>query len=795
MKRSQLLSCVIIVVGLALGTSASGASGFSPHQALAAPLLDEPQLFVTDRVAGKALAGTTLYWHTSCGDEFSPPHSRLRSKPTNSSADSYSTLYYRECPAAAADRVSSANVALDGTYAYWLAGDGRVLRLPRSASRGDTPTQLSRTVQRAGVGGFPSCCAIAVDNDYIFWNEDKKVYRVAKSGGTGTLIYDGATDDPSPGTRLHDLRAGGDGSVYLLLGNRLTVLRPAVAGYTRRVIGTSSTVTTAYALDNSRIYWAATTGARYVVMSQARDFTGLRTHYTYSGPGALSVDNLAVDATNIYWHDHGSRSGRIYRLARGEGATPVALTADLLIGSPLLADGQYLFWTDYNTGIYRLQVNAAPVAPANGDIWITGMEVTQAIQTSDNRIPLVGNKVTVVRVYVRSREDSNGRWNGVRARLDVSGSSRTHSSRGIDIPAAGSNRRTLDDSFYFLLHREETAPDVPGRPGRDLSATIFPPLGRPEADTSNNTLTIHVNFGPSRSLTLWGYTYANINNGPECTGGGYGANGYTPPFANFEAHRQYAENAYPLSTLNLLPLSGSGTHSYDNRDCGAYLRAHDGAVALFDMNWPMGAVRGLVMQPDNERLAGWCCNSSRGNQIMRFQDFRPLPGVSVAHELSHSFGGVFGNCHTFDPCMRYPRPDPRPIPPATLPPNAGSIGPEVGLRLYPTPHAVPGEDPRGATTTWDIMSYHPGANWVSPYTYCKLLNYMSRGSVLCPSTVEGGGVESGGMLSTHIGDFSTFTAAGAQSSSDNGGIRLDPAGQPLTFLYIAGAIDDAGKAS
>src|SRR5215213_7760416 len=72
---------------------------------------DTPELFVEDRVGGMTIQGTTLYWYTNCGDDFSPSQSRLRSKPSQGPVgpSNQVNLYYP--PTCQTDRVASTNIA------------------------------------------------------------------------------------------------------------------------------------------------------------------------------------------------------------------------------------------------------------------------------------------------------------------------------------------------------------------------------------------------------------------------------------------------------------------------------------------------------------------------------------------------------------------------------------------------------------------------------------------------------------------------------------------------------------
>lgn len=740
---------------------------------------DTPELFVGDRVGSMTIVGGTIYWHTDCGDDFSPLLSRLRSKPTRGTAGTSDQVTLYHPPTCQPDRVASTDIAIDDENIYWVAGDGRILSLPRNSDGTVAPRELRRTGLRS-VGGTAGSSSIAVDRTYFYWSERDRLMRAPKTGSAAaTMIYSSA------GIRL--IRAGGDGSLYFLRGTQLVFLQPIGPFFVPRYIDSN---VRDYALDNSRVYWAARAGGTAYIRSQVRGGTGSTVLYM-ADSRTPDIDSLAVDSTSIYVHTRQSGGGGpIFRLPLS-GGTATAITPYLIIGTPLLADGQYLFWSDYNTGIYRLSVNAAPIAPPDGNIWITGIEVTQGIQVPNNLVPLVGFKATVVRVYVQSREDSNGPWHNVTAQLSVSRSSRTHGSSSITISPAGSNSRIRGDSFSFLLDRDETATGT-----RDLTVRISGPAGRPETNTTDNVRTQSVTFGPARHLTLWGFTYGNRNNGPMCMGGA--PNDYVPPFSNFETHRQYMENVYPVSSITILPVPGSGmtfdNNAYGDTPCGGMQRASEALTRIVSA-MPAGSERVYFLRP-TQGSDGWCCNFVNGHFIPNGEDERTDPGITMSHEISHSYGGVFHNQHTFDRGFGYPRTDYM-----ARSDNDGPIGSWVGVELAPTSRLIPGQTADGRPAAWDFMSYHPPGQpfWVSPYTFCKLLNYVTEGSVLCPASVEGGGMEQGALPAQKFHEVARFASSRSFFAHTNASrVSRDRQIQPATqtrqkFLYVAGEVSADGR--
>ena len=69
------------------------------------------------------------------------------------------------------------------------------------------------------------------------------------------------------------------------------------------------------------------------------------------------------------------------------------------------------------------------------------------------------------------------------------------------------------------------------------------------------------------------------------------------------------------------------------------------------------------------------------------------------------------------------------------PRHDGSLGAYVGLRSRPTLELYAGDAIGGAVTGFDIMSYQ-FPQWSSPWTYCRGLNTVSRGTVTCPHLLD-----------------------------------------------------------
>lgn len=388
-----------------------------------------------------------------------------------------------------------------------------------------------------------------------------------------------------------------------------------------------------------------------------------------------------------------------------------------------------------------------------GDIWITAIEVTQAIQTLDNRIPLISYKPTAVRVYVRSTEDFRGPWTGVMARMTVNGHSYAPSlvdpRVGITASPMGSDRYSTSDSFVFLLDSRDTS-----QGNRDLQVSIYTLSGRAESNAANNTRTQSVIFNPPLYLSIYGVTYGNLNPtlGPA-------------PWSDFEAHRSYTRTVFPVTNFYIQQLPGNPHPTFDNSMGTAYIQAREVWAARMLASMPAGS-RIYLLQPEEGGINGMASHSGwmNGQNIHGEGE-----GWVMAQESAHSFGLWWhapGN-DAADPNFDYPG-------------SEGNIGLQVGFdtrSLQPLPRGM-----------HDIMSYYT-PYWISPYTYCALLRVIP-GAVTCPSGVERASTPESGTLA--IASPNPFTGALFSNVSFDIPYRFQV--QQNQYLFVAGHLNPDGAA-
>jgi hypothetical protein len=696
-------------------------------------------LFVADRADSIAVNGGTLFWKTDCGGELDPPTSRLKGIPTTGGT---TTTFYSS-PTCDGGRVSGDQVAVDATDVYYLSGDGRVMRVSRSRAAAVQVSTMNSSATTTG------CCSIAVFGSNVFWSEGSAIYEAPKLGGSRTLY----TLVFTSGT-IHSLRAAPDGSLLFIKGNQLRRVRPDL---NQDLVAPG---VAEFAIGGRRLFYdqIPATGDQQLVSRRASDLGDL--HVLRTIGRAISVNGMAADGTNVYWHEVDNLSGGpVMRLPAG-GGTADALTGYFgIFAGQLVTDGTFVFFSN-NNGVYRV-ATGAPTAPPPGDVWVTGIEATQGVQTADNLVPLVGCKRTAVRVYVQGSADGNGPWSDVTATLSGAVSHSPVNRSTITVSLTGSDRTTSRDSFTFVLDPNEVSPGL-----HTFSVLLRLPSGRAESDTSNDAFSQTFNFGPCISNgtgapVVYGAVFANRGIGTDP-----GPTVPAAPWSDLELHRQFVENTYPLSSFHLTPLPSIGEGSagtFDNLDAERTWanqelgRLPAGTLLNSLLNW--GTANGYAAGRRSEEENG--------------RDGGSVPGSTMAQEVGHTLGSWW---HTFDGCGNtnpqvYPRCDSSiastgfktttfAIPPLDGPPFEGGIEP------------IPPSTSLG--TTVDYMGYVFTPNWSSVFTYCTLMRHL--GSQLCPSTVEGGG--SGGIGSPH-------RAAG----------RMAPGGTDARFVYVSGLINNDGTAT
>ena len=686
--------------------------------------------FVATRCDGLAVADGRLYWKVGCGGELQPARSVVEScsLTRGSRVSHYAPA---DCQP---DRVASMTVAVDNASIYWLTGDGHVVTVPVGSSDA-APRRLAETETRR-LDGWPGHFWITLLGDRIYWNEGPRIFSIPKTGGPRSLLTAVA------GARGLLGLTSLDGARLVCLAEGQLIAIPVGDPDRREIVATG---VSCFAVGRGRLVWGARGGgsATSTLRSRAVEGGDTITHHTTRGELAA----VAVDAGGVYAHEvRNVTGGPIVRAPLDrDGATDIS---EFLLRNPSLVAGQdgYLYWTDFNSAIFRLATGAPPVRPP-GSLHITGVHVTQGVQTSDQRIPLLAWRRTFVRVYVRGDDDGRP-WAGVTARLTVEGSARAHTPLAryaITAPVAGSDPRTVDDSFVFELDPEEM------RPGsRSCTVHVVPPPGRPTSDPGGPTVRRELRFlarrdGSPVSVGYYGIRY-RMTDVPEDVQRSVGLSGPTwpeRPWSAMVTDRRNAEQYLPVAHLALWTWPGNPVASFPYtgpdvpNDRQAFIRGRNWARSLLDMRRSDDPVQRLVvLQPEMNDYNGHC-SSLVPPAYINLQS-GPEPGNTLAHELGHSLGMAHtqfvGGPHDDD----YPRQER--LPDGSSGPRDGMYGPEIGLAVFDAPVALPGTAPDGTPALGDLMSYRhlrpmPSC-WASPYTYCKMMKAASGGEIN-PAGIDG----------------------------------------------------------
>ena len=389
-------------------------------------------------------------------------------------------------------------------------------------------------------------------------------------------------------------------------------------------------------------------------------------------------------------------------------------------------------------------------APAQADVEITGLEVTQGIQTVDNEMPLVGHwahqgRATYARAYLES-DLIDVVVSGWQAQLSATREGNPIGTADpLNEPTArtdGGDRLDVDDSLLFYIPPH----------WRYETVTLRVVVTVNDADPSNNVYTETVTFQHANPLNVQLVPVQVHEQGdrdrPAWT--------WWPDFSNSTREQtedimQYVERFHPIPTLNYRYPSGTSDSigpgwpnawNLTNSVGWSRVLVRVGRYDLFNKDWAhdlhymamvhpildSGGINGKGKRPGQHAAA----RMSYARDPAR--PWRIAGGGTMAHELGHNAGLMHMMCRGDEPDggnvdPDWPHPDPN-CRLATLDPE-GYYGFDTyfdafnGLSLSnPT---VISNDPEGRWPGTDdrhesfpLMGYER-PRWISPYEYCLLL--------------------------------------------------------------------------
>lgn len=444
----------------------------------------------------------------------------------------------------------SSNLAADSKYIYWAVGD-RLVRLGVNANPGQEPQPWGE--QLSTEAGKP--IEVLVAGDLVV-----AMSQIGTGVATFTVINKntGATSRSAQNGN-NPRRLGWDGKyLYYLASNTLRRLLPG-QNYTTLINPvTYATGGQTFVFPPLDYFVAEVAGGapsvfwtRQNIYSDT-DFTRVSQVYMYDTAAAQTypfgvysgvgeIDGLFADGTTVYVFEKrvfcsnpapGCFGNKFYNLVLRQPQRYGPLTgyygdpddtrelysrevpaALFSYDSNLRSDRKLLFWTE-GEQLFRLAADAAGTPLVN--MGVSGIEVTQGIQSLANGVRLIQNRRTFARVYVKADSgtvpnvtaDLYGFWSGGPRGGSVVAPINQIGPR-ISVSSAPS-RDNIDQSFLFELPWDWTTKS-------DLRLTArLNPYGYPfENNAADNTYTAGpFSFQPSPRLPVqfvaFGYTINNV---------------------------------------------------------------------------------------------------------------------------------------------------------------------------------------------------------------------------------------------------------------------------------------------
>ncbi len=496
-----------------LAAAIFGAPAPQPAQASAEAVNETPYSMVPSGVYSYALAAPKVFWNNlvpGCGPALPNPIDSPTAAYTETvSRKAVTGSTVRNLFAAGhncAEGQILSPLAADASFVYWLEAGG-LKKLSTDANPGDAPALMNALVKGPGE------IADGGDRIYVLDSTANQLSYVLKSNNQRVVLFSVAAGAKSLQTDTK----------YVYYLNGATLVRVDPSAVTTKNLTTS---VTSYFPEKHVILCTILQGCTYsykVYVGKSRNIyiydnsndTLSAAIYTASDTTA-SVEAMVTDLNNLYFFQSitgvvcdllCSYTYALYRIPRAGGAPSGSLTSYApIIGTNdfnLKTDGTFLFW-QWGDALARLPNNAGVAVSAN--LSITGMEVTQGIQSLSNSVLLVMDKRTFVRVYVKS---SSGSVPGVTGLLSANG---LPDDPLVPINASGTsitvranpNRNDLEQSFLFEIPRKWTEMGF-----LTLHFELNPykyPLETNYADNSKNT-TVSFLLSPTLSLELFRLDY------------------------------------------------------------------------------------------------------------------------------------------------------------------------------------------------------------------------------------------------------------------------------------------------
>jgi len=343
-------------------------------------------------------------------------------------------------------------------------------------------------------------------------------------------------------------------------------------------------------------------------------------------------------------------------------------------------------------------VSYAMSVPGTVNLVIDGLTITQSVQTYDDTVPLVANRDAYLRVFVRA-DQANTVAPAVRVRL-YQGANPTPVAT-YTLPAPGASVPMTVDQGTLGSSWNQLIPAAQMTAGLRILADVDPGNGVPESNEADNS---YPSSGLQEALDVRAVAAFNINLVPVIVKGRTG--NVTP--GNMNQFVVTLSKVMPLQpsavnvTLRATPYSSSAdTLKYDNSN-GAWGTVLSELFALQQAEGTGKYFYGVVNTSYGSGVAG--IGYVPGKAAVGWDRLPSGDGV-LAHEIGHNFSLSHAPCNNpggTDPLFPY---------------SGGTIGVwglDVGSLTLKSP------------SSFDLMGYCSGTQWISDYHYQKALNYRQN---------------------------------------------------------------------
>lgn len=440
--------------------------------------------------------------------------------------------------------------------------------------------------------------------------------------------------------------------------------------------------------------------ARYALATGALEVTvsGLppqqAASVTVTGPGGYSA--IVTASTTLSGLFPGTYAVVASNVASGSTYSP-SLPSQNVEVTPSL--------TPARAAVSYVEVNLPP--PAQFNLTIDGMYITQAVQNFAGGVPLIAGKPGLLRVFVKASA-GNSVVTTVRARLYHGTALATTLTLMPNNPSVPTtiNEGTLASTWNGIVFASLVQPGlrvlVDVDPTNSVSETnegdnSFPLNGTPFETPVQVTAPLNLTLVPVLQ-TSTGLT-GNVS------------------LSNLDEYLVFARKVMPIRDYRLLlheTFTTSAPAVESNNGNNGWLQILSEINALRVAEGTNDYYMGIVRTTYNSGVAGYAFAPGRASVAW---DRLPSAAPIVAHELAHSLGRLHA------PCGGAGSPD------ASYPYLLGVIG-VFGYDIETGQLKFPG--------TSDLMGYC-GFGWISDYTYTGILNYRSStpNSAISPDVAPG----------------------------------------------------------